>query len=142
MTILTCAGAVEIRTVYGQNPETRCWLNPFRETLGLSGQEKMSPVLEERLCFTAALTGSYEKAAQMAEKWGCPVRDDSTIHQHVQTAGARAAWLHEERVERALDVSTRADVVGEAAREAPAGPFSLVLMMDGWMVRERGGIGV
>jgi hypothetical protein len=139
MTILTCAGAVEVETVYGQDRETRRWLNPFREVLGLSGQEKMSPVLEERLCFTAALTGSYEKAGQMAGKWGCPVADDSTIHQHVQTAGARAAWLHEERVERALDVSTRADVVREAGQEAPRGPFSLVLMMDGWMVRERGG---
>jgi hypothetical protein len=97
----------------------------------------MSPILEERLCFTAALSGSYEAAAQVAGKWGCPA-DDTTIHTHVQRAGQRAVQLTEARVERALEPATRAEVVGEARANLGEEPFSLVIEMDGWMVRERG----
>jgi hypothetical protein len=97
----------------------------------------MSPVLEERLCFTATQTGSYESAARVAGKWGVEA-DDSTIHNHVRQAGARAEALREERIERALEPETRAEVVAEAAEHLPAGEFSLVIMMDGWMIRERG----
>jgi hypothetical protein len=49
-----------------------------------------SPILEDRLCFTATQTGppafelrrisdSYESAAGLAEKWGAPV-DDAVLH--------------------------------------------------------------
>jgi len=97
----------------------------------------MSPVLEERVCYTATRTLSYEGAADVAAKWGSPV-DDSGIHSHVQKAGARAMGLEQERVERALDVESRGEVVVEAGRDVPAGEFSLVIMMDGTMLRERG----
>ena len=103
----------------------------------------MSPLFEERLCFTATQTGSYESAARVARKWGAEA-DDSTIHAHVERAGTRAETLREERIKRALEPETRAEVVREAAASLakpgrlPAGDFSLVIMMDGWMVRERG----
>ena len=128
---------MEVKTYYGQDPETGAWLNPLRELWDLDSQQVMSPVLEERLCFTATMTGSYEGASQVAAKWGVEA-DDSTIHAHVQLAGARAEALRAGRIERALSPETRGDVVREAAEDLPAGPFSLVLMMDGWMVRERG----
>jgi hypothetical protein len=135
---MTSAGKVEIDSVSGRDAETGRWVSVAREVVGLGSREKMSPVVEERLCFTAALVGSYEAAAAVARKWGCPVGDDSTIHSHVVKAGGRAGGLARARVDRALDVSTRAEVVAEAAAEAPRGPFSLVVMMDGWMARERG----
>ena len=103
----------------------------------MAPRQEMSPVLEERLCFTATLTGSYEAAAQVAGKWGCPA-DDTTIHTHVQHAGRRAGQLTQARVERALDPATRGEVVGEARANLGEEPFSLVIEMDGWMVRERG----
>ncbi len=135
--LTTSAGEVEVETFYGQDPQTGQWLNPMRELWDLGSQQVMSPVLEDRLCFTATMTGSYEATAQVARKWGVEA-DDSTIHAHVQSAGARAEALREERVERALSTETRQDVVREAAEDLPSAPFSLVIMMDGWMVRERG----
>jgi len=135
--VRTSAGQVVVETVYGQDPETGEWLNPMRELWGLEGRQVMSPVLEERLCFTATLTGSYEATAKVAERWGVAV-DDSTIHTHVQQAGARAEAAREERVERALSPERRGEVVGEAKASLPSGKFSLVIMIDGWMVRERG----
>ena len=135
--LATTVGLVEVETVYGQDQASGQWLNPMREIWELSGRQAMSPLLTERLCLTATLSGSFEKASLLAETWGSPV-DDATIHRHVEQAGARAEAQARERVERALDVRTRAEVVAEARSAAPRGPFSLVLMLDGWMIRERG----
>jgi hypothetical protein len=60
------------------------------------------------------------------------------IYKHVQRIGARTRQRHEEQVERALNVETRAQVVAEARQTAPKAPFSLVLMIDAWKIRERG----
>ena len=130
-------GELGIRVPYGQDAQGGTWLCPLRLAWGLQANQTMSPALEERICFTATMTPSFEKAAAVAAKWGSPV-DDATIHHHVAQAGARAEAQAEQRVERALDVQTRAQVVEEAKAEAPRGEFSLVLMLDGWMIRVRG----
>lgn len=135
---MTSAGAVEIEGMAGRDPQTGRWVSVAREVLGLSARARMSPVLEERFCFTAVQTGSYEAAAEVASKWGSPVADDSTIHAHVEQAGARAEALHQARVDRAVDPATRAEVVAEAKGALGDQAFSLVIEMDGWMVRERG----
>ncbi len=70
---------------------------------------------------TAPAVGSYEGAAAMAEHWGSLVSDD-LIHQHIQSRGRQAQAT-----------SLPSPVV--PAREPE---FSLVIMMDGWMKRERG----
>jgi len=134
---MTCAGEVEIETVYGQDPDTGQWVCPMRELWGLRARQEMSPVLEKRLCYTATVTGSYEAAAAEARNWGVEA-DDSTIHRHVGQAGERADRLRDNRVERALSTDTRAEVVKEAKRDLPPGKISLVIMMDGTMLRERG----
>jgi hypothetical protein len=46
--------------------------------------------------------------------------------------------LEKERVERALSPETRGQVVAEAKRHWPPGELSMVIMMDGTMLRERG----
>lgn len=130
-------GKVEVWSVYGQDPESEEWFCPLRERWEFGSRQTMSPLFEERLCFTATLTGSYEAAASVAGKWGAET-DDSTIHSHVQSAGARAEALRDERIERALDPDTRAEVVADAREHLPGREFSLVIMMDGWMIRERG----
>ena len=122
---------------YGQDPETGQWLSPARNEWGMGKNETMSPVLEEKLCFTAVATNSYEKAARVAQKWGTPI-EDSTIHSHVQKRGTQAEELATRRTERALEPRTREEVVKEAKERMPSTAFSLVIMMDGWMVREIG----
>jgi hypothetical protein len=126
-----------LRVLYGRDPVDGAWLCPVRVLWGLAAHQTLSPALEEKLCFTATMTPSYEKAAAVAAKWGA-VADDATIHAHVREAGARAQAQAQARVERALAVETRSQVVGEAKARAPRGEFSLVLMLDGWMIRERG----
>jgi hypothetical protein len=74
-----------------------------------------------RLAHNAAATGSYEKAALMSVRWGSPISDDA-IHALVTRLGARAA---------------QSEPPAPAPRPGE-GAFSLVIMPDGWMVRERG----
>lgn len=135
---MTSAGEIEIEAIAGRDPATGRWVSVGREVLGLSARARMSPVLEERLCLTATRTGSYEAAAEVAARWGSPVADDATIHAHVRQAGARAEALATARTERALEPATRGEVVAQAKRDLGEQPFSLVIEMDGWMVRERG----
>jgi hypothetical protein len=126
-----------VEAVYGTDPATGKRVCPLRELWGLEAKEKLSPVLSEKLCRTATATFSYERAAEVAQTWGVPM-DDSTLHDCVRRKGQRAEAQCEKRVERALSVETRAQVVAEAKKSAPRAEFSLVLMLDGWMARERG----
>ena len=84
--------------------------------------ERVSPQLQERLCYTATQTGSYQKAALLASCWGTAISDD-LVHSQVQSIGLQ---VHQQ----VMPAPT-----GAPKNEAP---FSLVIMLDGWMVRERG----
>jgi len=46
------------------------------EIWGIGAHQKMTPALQDRLCFTVTMTGSYGSAAAVRQ-WGCAV-DDST----------------------------------------------------------------
>ena len=46
--------------------------------MGLTPHQQLSPALEDKLAGFATVTGSYEVAAKLAAKVGCPV-EDSTL---------------------------------------------------------------
>lgn len=117
----TVVGGVRLRVRHGYSAALRRWVCPAREAWGLAAYQRLSPEFEARLTYTAAETGSYERAARMADTWGSPA-SDGCIHEHLQRLGRAAADL---------------------PRPTPAPPrrerkFSLVIMLDGWMARERG----
>ena len=91
--------------------------------------QKMTPELEDRLCLTATLTGSYQAAAELSAKWGSPVNEE-TIRSHARRVGQRA----EEQVQARL-AALGTGMPPASKLPAPAG---LVVMMDGWMARQRG----
>lgn len=121
LSLTTCAGEIVVKSWRGYSPAQGRWINPARQRFGLAPRQRLSPELQSRLGYTATETGSFEKAARMATRWGSPVSDDA-VHNCVQRLGERA---------RDLPLPTPAPVPAEAA-------FSLVLMMDGWLCRERG----
>ena len=117
----TVAGCVELRVPIGWSDSLSRWINPVREAWGLAAYQRASPELQARLAYTATEVPSYERAAKMAQTWGTPL-SDGRIHHHIQTLGATA---------ETLDLPT--------PTPAPREPeLSLVIEMDGWMVRERG----
>jgi hypothetical protein len=87
----------------------------------------MSPVLEDRLVFTATATGSYQEAAAVAQKWGCEV-DDSTLYGLIQRLGERAEQQTEQRLKQVPVEMEPQRAASEVA----------VFMLDGWLARYRG----
>ena len=128
MHLRTVVGRVGLEVWRGRDPQAQRWGIPIREVWGLSAGQRMSPVLEEKLVFTATLASSYEGAAQVAGKWGCPV-DDSVIHALVQRLGARAEAQGQARLQASPP----------SVRLPQRRPSELaVLMVDGWFARFRG----
>lgn len=138
MTLLTHAGEVTIQVPYGQDGETSEWVSPVRTAWGMEPNQRVTPELEQRICLTSALTFSYEKAAEVAAAWGSPVCDDSTFHRLVQKAGARAREEEKRRERESRIPAFREAMIRRAGEKNPPGSFSLLIMMDGWMARERG----
>ena len=133
----TTAGPVVLDVPYVQRREHGQWLSPVRELWELEGNHPLTPELEERLSLTATLATSYQAAAELAGCWGSPVADDSTIWHHVQAAGERALLQEQER-ERAAQVPALREQATRAAARDNGEDFSLLVMLDGWMARERG----
>ena len=117
----TVVGKVNLRVRHGYDPEEEAWVCPTRQAWGLKPYERKTPELQARLAYTATVAGSYAEAEKLATIWGTPVSDTS-IHQCVQELGEQA---------RELTLPLAAPAPSERA-------FDLVLMMDGWLTRERG----
>ena len=116
----TVVGKVNLKVHHGHGPEEG-WVCPTRQAWGLKPYERKTPELRARLAYTATAVGSYAEAEKLATIWGTPVSDTS-IHQCVQELGPPA---------RALALPTPVPAPSEPA-------FDLVLMMDGWLTRQRG----
>lgn len=138
LTLLTTAGPVTVEAPYCQRmDEDGSWFSPLRDAWGLERGQAVSPEMQERLAATALDTPSFEAAARVCAVWGSPVADDSTIARHVSGAGARARELQAGQERDARIPLLREETVARAGREHGTG-FSLLIMMDGWMVRHRG----
>jgi hypothetical protein len=125
-TLMSVTGTVTIKAIRGRSSSTRQWHCPVREQWGLAPKQRLSPELAKRLAHNAGTAGSYEKAAELAGVWGTPISDD-TVHAVVQKLGAQIAQ------------SAPAGFAPAPKIKENEAPFSLVIMLDGWMVRERGG---
>jgi hypothetical protein len=123
-------GDVTVNVAYGRDPQTGKWVCPARVAWGLGPHQKMTPELADRVCLTATLADSYQAAAELSAKWGSPV-DASTIRQHACAAGQRAAAQAQKREREPAVVATPAGV--KATK-----PAALVIMLDGWLARQRG----
>lgn len=127
MSLRTGVGVVRVVVWHGKDPTDKRWGCPIRECWGLRAHQQMSPALEEKVAFTATLAGSYDAAAQVAGKWGCPV-DDSVIHALVQRVGSAAQAQIQQRLKQPVQ---------ESAPQRGASELAL-LMLDGWFARFRG----
>ena len=126
-TLKTVSGTVTIRAPYGLSPRTGRWVCPIREHWGLEPHQRLSPALEQRLAYSAVAAGSYEKAAALAACWGSAISDDA-IHSLVARLGERAR----------AGPPPPPSPPPSPRPGPPALAFCLSLMLDGWMVRERG----
>ena len=98
----------------------------MRERWGLCAHQQLSPALEDKLAYFATVTGSYEAAARLAAKVGCPV-EDTTIWSLVQRLGQRG--------EAQIQSRLKETPVEKSPKRASS--QLAVLMLDGFQVRFR-----
>lgn len=127
LTLESSVGAVKVLTDYGQLSGGGAWVCPQRQAWGLGPHQKLTPALQDKLCFTVTLTGSYESAAQVAVKWGAKA-DDAKLHALVQRVGSKA----EQQIDQRLATPPL------ERSPAPKASALGVLLVDGWQVRHRG----
>ena len=127
MQLRTAVGVIKLQVLHGQDPADAHWGCPVREHWGLTPHQQLSLALEDKLAFTLTATPSYAEAAALTEKWGSPVTG-SVLHALAQRLGARA--------EARTQVQLAAPPVERQPQRA-ATPLA-VLMLDGWLVRQRG----
>ena len=114
-------GTVVLRCREGSGPDGR-WSCPVLAHLGLRPNQRYSPDLERRMAVLAAETGSYEKAARVADAAAWFTASDGALHSAVARLGA---------------VAEAAPPQGMCA--GAAGPEDmLVIMADGSNARHRG----
>jgi hypothetical protein len=121
-TLMTVSGAVTIKAIRGCSKATGSWHCPVREQWGLAKWARLSPEFEQRLAYNSAVSGSFQKAAELSRRWGSAISDD-TIHALVQ---------------RIAEKNIGVDLPAFPPPKAQEPAFSLVIMIDGWMVRQRG----
>ena len=127
MHLRTVVGVVELTVWHGQDAQDKHWGCPIRELWALRPHQQISPVLEQRLAFTATATSSYQEAALLAENWGCKI-SASTVHQLAQRLGLKAEQQTQARLKQVPVESQPKRKPSELA----------VLMADGWLARFRG----
>ena len=93
----------------------------MRTAWGLDKNQRLSPSLQRKLCYTAVETGSFEKASALVAQWGCSISDDA-IRSCVLRCGHHG-------IEHPLSTP--------CAQRADKDDV-LIIMMDGWMARHRG----
>lgn len=121
MKLRTVCGWVRLRARVGYSQAMRRWVNPVRGHWGLAPYQRVSPELQARICHTATIAPSYESAVEVAQCWGCQL-DDDLFQRQVAKVGPKV---------NQLALPNQPAIAHEA-------DFSMVIMMDGWMARERG----
>lgn len=127
LALRTTVGEIKLQVWYGLDPAAQSWGCPMRQRWGLAPAQRTSPMLEDKVLFTATATGTYEQTAAVVSKWGCAL-DDSTVHGLVQRVGARAE----------AQTQARLKTVPQEIAPARAPSALVVAMVDGWMARFRG----
>jgi len=118
--ITTFFGSITVRVRQGVNNRGR-WVSPALAHLGIKPRQRYSPDMEKRMAILAAETGSYEKAATVADATWFTVSDDA-----VRSLVLRLGNIAENNrpTEMCSGAATPEDM--------------LIVMADGWNARHRG----
>jgi hypothetical protein len=134
-TLNTVFGSLTLKRDYGWCPTCGRYWHPADQALGLQPQAPASPRVQEIVALMSLRT-SYAQAAQDAKRLTGLLLNTSSLHRETQRQGQRAIQSRQ----RDIDLSHTPQGVAElSARSATAevGPFTLIIEIDAWNIRER-----
>jgi hypothetical protein len=127
-------GLIRFTRSYGSCKACEEYFYPADVTLGLQGRAPASPRVQE-ICALTALRAPAGQAQEDVRRMSGIDLDPSSLHREARRQGERALALRDADVE----LSKTLDGVLELAARAitPSTPFTLVIEIDAWNIRER-----
>ena len=122
MVVDTMMGQVRLWVPSGCCQSSGNWETPVRRLWFRGEARAVTPACEMALATTACETGSYEKASKVCAVWGCNASDDKVMD-----------------TVRHMGAACRPERLPEACEGAAGRRDTLIIMLDAWMVRCRGG---
>lgn len=135
-TLLTQWGEVTIRRAYGRCPRCKRYMAPADKKLGLEDQGQTSPCMGEKLCWMATQMPPVQAAEVIEHLTGQKI-SPSRIDRLAKKKGEDVLKEREEDRNQAMEPETRQDYSKRNKRWDEPAEFTLVIMIDAWMIRER-----
>jgi hypothetical protein len=130
-TYQTRFGPVTIRRLRGWCRRCRVWRFPADHALGLSDTGSASPSVQEMVALTVSKMPVQEASAVIARLTGVKL-PPATLDREARRQGQRA-----ERKRTELDEQMRTAQGADQVLPQPETPFTLIIELDAWNIRER-----
>ena len=127
-------GSIKLLRDYGWCPRCRERFYPGDIALGLNPRAEASPRVQE-ICALMVINGPAAQAQQHVERLTGMDLSPSTMHREALRQGQRAIELRQKDI--ALSKLPGGVAALAARANPPKSPFTLVIEMDAWNIRER-----
>ena len=132
-------GLLTLTRAYGQCPDCGEWHFPADYALGLAKKAAASPYIQE-VCALLVSKMPPEQAVLVAQRLGLDI-SRCTLHREAHRQGLKAQAARAEDLAQ-LDTWENIKALAQSAAEGPPPqPFTLVIEIDAWNIRERDGWG-
>lgn len=135
-TVQSRFGPVKIRRTRGWCHRCKQWRFPADAALGLGETATASPALQEAAAMLVAQMPVTE-AAVILERLTGVKWSRSALDREARRQGQRAEQQRDELNAMVQDWEQLAHVARQAKRDAPTTPFTMVIEIDAWNIRER-----
>ena len=129
-------GEVTLRRVWGYCPKCKQWSAPADHAIALPQSEQNTPLYGETLAYLGTKLPASE-AAEVVERVLGDAVAPSRVERQTRRAAQKALEQREEDVQAALSTAERHAFAREHAAGLPKEEFALLILIDGWMIRER-----
>lgn len=135
-TVASRFGPIRIVRQRGWCGQCARWVYPADEGLGLRKNAGASPGVQEAAALAVSKMPAGEAAAVVERLSGMRL-SRSMLDREAHRQGQRALEQRHEMDEQALSTTGRWEVTAQVKRELGRAPFTLVIQIDAWNIRER-----
>lgn len=134
--VLTRCGPIHFRRDYGRCPACGRYGYSADAALGLHVRAPASPLVQEICALEALAAPAGRKAQDVRRLTGLDI-DPSVMHREARRQGEAARALRDRDAALAQTPKGVAELAASAAPGLPGDPFTLVIEIDAWNIRER-----
>jgi len=134
-TVDTMFGSLTLQREYGWCPTCARYRHPADHKLGLQPQAPASPRIQE-IAALLSVRDPYAQAAKDAQRLTGLSLGASSLHREAQRQGQRAIQCRQSDVELSHTPQGVAELSARS-QTAKLGPFTLIIEIDAWNIRER-----